>query len=67
MGWGKHVTIERELLALEVAASTMTASNPTNRSLGNNFSGDIVEAVPFEMDKLTPEHHDGPTHRDARL
>jgi len=64
---GKHVSIEGELLTLEVTTTSVTAAHPADCAFGNRLTAGIVKAVPFEVNELTPEHHDGPAHGDPGL
>ncbi|WP_231605303.1 hypothetical protein [Synechococcus sp. CBW1006] len=45
----------------------MTATDPTDGSLGKSFTALIVKTVPFKMYELTPKHDDGPAHGDIWL
>src|SRR5688572_8697040 len=63
----EDVAIERELLALEVAAAAMAAPHPTDAAFGQRLVGGVVDALPLEMHELAPEHDDGPAHRHPGL
>src|SRR5262249_42502520 len=63
----KDIAVERQLLALEVTASPVATSHPTDGTLRDRFVRRRIHAGPFEMDELAMEHDDRPGHLNAGL
>jgi len=57
---GIHIAVEGELLAFEVAGTSMAAAEPGHVAFRNRFARLIIDALPLEVDNFPSVLSQGP-------